>query len=183
MDEVRATLSSGETLPTGSKLVKRLATPASFVPGDPRRINKPVGAISKATRTAQQIAKEILTPKVADACEGLVQLMREYRDLDDPCPECHRTPCQTCGRGVPADPCALCGRGLLRPEDTRLKAIQTILDRVGVGPQSSVKIETTNINVNFIRFMTDAELEQVASIIEGAKERASQSVQLIEETA
>lgn len=144
--------------------------------GDPRRFlgGRPVGALSKQTIDAREIAREILTPRTADACNVLVSLLGEYKDKSDPCPDCQRTPCKTCGRGVPADPCPLCGRGMLRDEDTRFKAVQDILDRVGVPKQTQVKLEATVDvrSVAFIKHLTDDELTQIQQLIDLAQERA-----------
>ena len=172
---------SESSQPSSSSSIKRIPVGA-FKPGpDPRRSGglKP-GMVNHKTREAREIAREILIPRTADACNVLVSLLGEYKDKSDPCPECQRTPCKTCGRGMPADPCPLCGRGMLRDEDTRFKAVQDILDRVGVPKQTKIELEA-NVNVHsvtWVKHLTDDELQQMIRFMNLAQERALQAGEL-----
>jgi hypothetical protein len=118
-------------------------------------VGRPKGSVNDTTREAKALLRE----RAKDLVDKALVLCEDVRNEKDACP--------------------LCGRGMPRPEELRLKAIQTLLDRAGVEARSSVKVEQT-VTINLVRHLTLEEKVQVNAIFQRAMDRANLSPEVRE---
>ena len=72
-------------------------------------------------------------------------------------------------------PCPFCKRGMKRAPDVVLKAAFGVLDRSGLGTEMKLQV-TGQLELRYVQYLTDEELEQLDAIIERAKERAQEEL-------
>jgi len=142
--------------PTQPDSTKRVYKHWQFKPGDPRRINRPLGP-NKTTLAAQALLREQLLPKV----QQLIDLSEAV--------------------AKDAPPCPLCSRGMPRSESFQLTAITTILDRAGIGPSSKVEVQQP-ADDGWVDFTTDEEAELLYDIMARARQRMAAEAEPQQET-
>jgi hypothetical protein len=118
------------------------------------RVNRPAGSTNRNTL----IARQILADASKDKVKALLSLCEEVPENTEPCP--------------------MCGRGMRRNEDTRLKAILAVLDRGGLGPTQKLELEKSETDTEWMQYATDEELVAVHAIMERAKSRAANVMEL-----
>ena len=126
--------------------------PNLLPPAAPGEVRNPRGVNGREDQ--MRIARELLREKAAELVRAGLEMCNEVR-ADTPA-------------------CTFCGRGIPRPEEFRFRAIQAMLEKAGIGPTSTQKIEideTKHVEI-FLRFATDDELEQLEELFNRMKERA-----------
>jgi hypothetical protein len=79
-------------------------------------------------------------------------------------------------------PCEVCGRSDADRDPVILRACQLVLDRAGFGPQSSVLIATEPKAPSWTRWLTNAELAEIAVYIDRAQGRMEAGEQMTPDT-
>jgi len=105
--------------------------------GQKGRCGRKKGSVNKSTLAKIEAARRVLAREAEAVARGLLSLTTEQRPDAEPCP--------------------MCGRGMPRPEEIRLRALTSVLDRVGIGPSSKIEVDQ-NVNFTFVQYLTEEQV-------------------------